>query len=263
MYQTLAKLEQSGQPAVLCTITHSQGSTPRRVGSKMLVYPDGRIEGTIGGGQMESWVIAEALAALEEGKPRRLQYSMVDPARGDPGVCGGTLSIFVEPVLPRPALVVAGGGHVGRAVVHLAKWLGFRVALCDDRAEFCTPEAVPGADEYLPCALADLPAQFPINRYTYLVLATRNVQVDVAGLPALLQTEAAYIGVIGSRRRWQTTRKKLLEAGIPPETLDRVVSPMGLEINAETPEEIALSILAEIIMLRRGGDGGRMAARGE
>lgn len=224
----------------------------------MLVYPDGRTEGSVGGGELESLVVEAARAALSDGQPRKVDFSMVDPQRGDPGVCGGSVSVFVEPIVPAPTMVVIGAGHVGRAVAHLAKWLGFRVVVSDDRAAFCTPEAVPGADQYLPCPMVDLPLHISITPHHYLILTTRNVMVDVPGLPALLETPAAYLGIIGSKRRWLTTREKLQEAGIPEEKLNRVVSPIGLALKAETPEEIAVSILGEIIMLRRGGDGKRM-----
>jgi xanthine dehydrogenase accessory factor len=255
----LADLEKTNEAGVLCTIIRSQGSTPRHTGSKMLVYPDGSITGTVGGGELESRVIQEAVESLQDGRPRLLEYAMADPKRGDPGVCGGQVEVFVEPVLPKPTLVVIGSGHVGKAVAHLAKWLGFRVAVNDDRPEFCNPEAVPGADEYYPVPMAELPKQMKITPWTYLVLTTRGVAVDIQGLPALLDTPAAYIGVIGSQRRWATTRKQLLECDVPEEKIARVRSPMGLELNAETPEEIAVSIMAEIIMLRQGGDGAVMS----
>jgi xanthine dehydrogenase accessory factor len=224
----------------------------------MLVYADGRIEGSVGGGEMESRVIEVAIKTMTEGEPRMLTYSMAEPQRGDPGVCGGQVEIFVEPIQPKPLLVVIGAGHVGRAVAHLARWLGFRVAISDDRPEFCTPESVPDADAYYPVPMENLPENLKITPWTYLVLTTRGVPVDVKGLPALLETPAAYIGVIGSRRRWATAFEELLESGVPEERLSRVHSPMGLELNAETPEEIAVSILAEIIMLRRGGHGMEM-----
>jgi len=255
VYTALAQLEHNNQAAALCTIIRSQGSTPRGVSSKMLVYLDGSIVGTVGGGEVESRVIAEALGALRDGQPRVLPYSMVDPQRGDPGVCGGQLEVFVDPILPAPLLVVIGSGHVGKAVAHLAKWLGFRVAVSDDRLEFCNPEAVPGADEYFPVSMEELPNQLEITPWTYLVLTTRGSNVDVEGLPALLNSEAAYFGVIGSRRRWETTRRQLMAAGISQVILDRVHSPIGLELNAQTPEEIAVSIMAEILMLRDRGDG--------
>lgn len=258
IYEAIVELERQNRPAALCMVVRSQGSTPRRASSKMLVYPDGSILGTVGGGEMERRVIEEAKQAIQEGQPRYLSYSMTDPARGDPGVCGGQVEIYVEPINPKPTLVVVGAGHVGKAVASLARWLGFRVAVWDDRPEFCTPDFVPDADEYHLCPLQELPQRMEITPWHYLVLTTRGADLDVQGLPALLESPAAYIGVIGSRRRWATTRKNLLEKGVKEELLDRVISPMGLELNAETPEEIAVSILAEIIMLRNGGHGGRM-----
>lgn len=260
VFQALADLENKNGAGALCMVVRSQGSTPRGVGSKMLVYPDGSIVGTVGGGEMETRVIAAALQAIQDGQARMLEYNMSDPARGDPGVCGGQVEVYLEPLQPRPTLVVIGAGHVGKAVAHLAKWLGFYVVINDDRPEFCRPEAVPGADQYLPAPMADLPRLLEITPYTYLVLTTRGVDVDVAGLPVLLDTPAAYLGLIGSRRRWALARKTMIEQGVPPGKLDRVRSPVGLELHAETPEEIAVSILAEIIMLRHGGDGSVMSS---
>jgi len=251
IYQVLVELEANNQPAALCTIASSQGSTPRHVGSKMIVYQDGRIFGTVGGGELESRVLATALEAIQDGKPRLLSYNLADPQRGDPGVCGGQVEVFVEPILPKPTLVVVGAGHVGKAVAHLAHWLGFHVVVSDDRPELCSPESVPEADEFITGPLVELPQHISITSWTYLVLTTRNVTVDVPGLPALLETPAAYIGVIGSKRRWATTVEMLREAGVAEEQLARVHSPMGLEIKAETPEEIAVSIMAEIIKERR------------
>lgn len=258
IYQVLCEIETKHQSAALCTVVKTNGSTPRHSTSKMLVYPDGHILGTIGGGELENRVRQEALASLQDGKPRLLSYNMTDPSRGDVGVCGGQVEVFVEPILPPPMLVVIGGGHVGKAVAHLAKWLGFRVAISDDRPEFCTPEANPNADEFYNCPLAELPLHLTINSQTYLVLTTRGLLIDAAGLPALLETPAAYIGIIGSKRRWAETCKLLNQAGISDEQLKRVHSPIGLSIGAETPEEIAVSILAEILMLRGGGSGRQM-----
>jgi xanthine dehydrogenase accessory factor len=255
VYSALAQLEQNNQAAALCTIIRCQGSTPRGLSSKMLVYSDGSIIGTVGGGEVENRVITEALDALQDGQPRVLPYSMVDPQRGDPGVCGGQLEVFVDPILPASTLVLIGSGHVGKAVAHLAQWLGFRVAVSDDRPEFCTPESVPSADEYYPVSIKELPTHLDITAWTYLVLTTRGSNVDIEGLPVLLESNAAYIGVIGSRRRWETTRQQLLAAGISKDVLDRVRSPIGLELNAQTPEEIAVSIMAEILMLRDRGNG--------
>lgn len=255
IYQALADLEKRNAAGALCTIIRSHGSTPRHTGSKMLVFADGTFTGTVGGGELENRVLAEARQSILDGRPRVLQYNMTDPAKGDPGVCGGQLEVLVEAILPKPTLVIIGGGHVGKAVTHLARWLDFYVVVTDDRPDFASPQMTPGADLYLPIPMAELPQALEITAWTYLVLTTRGTNVDIPGLPALLDTPAAYIGIIGSQRRWSTTRKQLISEGIPAEKLERVRSPIGLELHAETPEEIAVSILAEIIMLRQGGSG--------
>ncbi len=258
IFQALAELDQTHLLAALCTVVKTSGSTPRHSTSKMLVYQDGHILGTVGGGELENRVLVEALASLKDGKARLLAYSMVDPDRGDPGVCGGQVEVFVEPILPPPMLVIIGGGHVGKAMAHLAKWLGFRVGISDDRLEFCTPEANPDADEFYPVPLAELPLHLTITPRTALVLTTRGSNVDVVGLPSLLDTQAGYIGVIGSRKRWKTTVRELNRQGISVEKLARIHSPIGLGIGAETPEEIAVSIMAEILMLQSGSSGQSM-----
>jgi len=261
IYQALARIEQNNGSAALCTVVKSIGSTPRHVGSKMLVYPDRKFIGTVGGGDLEHRVLDEAWIAMGDGESRLLSYTMADPSRGDPGVCGGTVEVFVEPILPPAMIVVIGAGHVGRAVVHLAKWLGFRVAVSDDRVEFCNPEATPGADVYYPVEMAKLPQQLQLNKRTYIVITSRGSGVDVQGLPGLLDSDAAYIGVIGSKRRWLTTVKALKEKGVSDDKIARVHSPMGLELNAETPEEIAVSIMAEILMLKDKGTGKPMKSK--
>lgn len=262
-YKLIIEALERGEGVALCTITESHGSTPRHTGSKMLVFEDGSFTGTVGGGELEHRVLDEAWIAMSEGKPTKLHYSMTDPARGDPGVCGGQVEVFVEPILPKEKLVVIGGGHVGKAVAHLAKWLGYTVAVSDDRAEFCTPEMNPDADEFYPVPMQELPAHLRLTRRTVLILSTRGSPVDVLGLPRLLESKAGYIGVIGSRRRWAATVSGLKENGVSDEAIARIHSPMGLELNAETPEEIAISILAEVIMLKHGGDGNQMVGKGK
>jgi xanthine dehydrogenase accessory factor len=255
---TAAQLEKSGQPAALCTIVRERGSVPRHVGSKMIVYADGTITGTIGGGEMESRAIAAARASIQSGEPQVVQYSLVNPQAGDPGVCGGEVEIFVEPLKPPPTLLVIGGGHVGKALVQLGHWLGFRVALSDDRPEFCNSTWAPGADDYLVMSIRDLAETFNFHSQTYIAMATRGVSVDVEGLPYLLDRPQAYLGLIGSRRRWLTASQKLEANGVAPDRLAAVHAPIGLELNAETPEEIAVSIMAEIIMVQRKGTGESM-----
>ena len=259
LYARLAELERAGQAVALATVVRAQGSVPRHAGTKMLIHPDGRFEGTVGGGDLENRVIQSALQALQDGQPRLLAYAFRDLEQGDVGVCGGEMEVFVEAIQPPATVLVVGVGHVGSAVAFLAKWLGFRVVVSDDRPEFATPEAVPGADEYVSGPLSSLPQQVPITAQTYIMLTTRGVAVDLEGLPSLLETPAAYIGIIGSRRRWETAARQLAEQGVSRAQIARITSPMGLELNAETPQEIALSMLAQIVLLRRGGTGEAMA----
>lgn len=261
VYQALAELESRGKSGALCTIVKTQGSTPRKEGSKMLVYPDGEIVGSVGGGEVEGRIIQEALEAIKHGESRILSYNLVEPERGDPGVCGGSFEVFLEPLVPASTLVVVGGGHVGQAVVHLGAWLGYRVILTDDRREFCNPEVAPDAAEYHPCVLKDITEHVEFTPHTSVVLATRSMEIDVSGLPEVLDQPHRYVGVISSRRRWKLTAEKLLERGVSQEKLEEIHAPIGLDLNAETPEEIAVSIMAEVIMVRRGGTGGPLSGR--
>ena len=263
IYEAIAELEKNNESAALCTVVKSEGSTPRHVGSKMLVYPNGKFIGTVGGGELENRVMKAARESLSTGSAVTLSYTMADPARGDPGVCGGTVEVFVEPILPPATILVIGAGHVGKAVVHLAKWLGFHVAVSDDRAEFCNPESTPGGNAYYPVEMGKLAEHLKINKQTYIIITSRGSGVDVAGLPTLLESDAAYIGVIGSKRRWLTTARALKEKGVAEELIAKVHSPMGLELNAETPEEIAVSIMAEILMVKDKGTGKAMTSSGQ
>jgi xanthine dehydrogenase accessory factor len=258
IYSLITELEKEGKGGVLCTIIKSHGSTPRHAGSKMLVFPDGQSTGSVGGGEIESRVIQEALDAYLDGKPRVLDYKLVDPEAGDPGICGGSVEVYIEPILPRPVVLIIGGGHVGKVTCSLAKWLGFRVVVSDDRIEFCSKQFVPDADEFYPVPMQELPGIFEITPHTFVVLTTRGSNVDIEGIAPILESPAKYIGVIGSKRRWLATRKGLIARSVSVDRLDKISSPMGLELGAETPEEIAVSIMAEIIMVRNGGTGKSM-----
>ncbi len=249
----LADAISAGRPVVLATVIRTSRSVPRRAGSKMLVWADGSQIGTIGGGKMESWVLNEAAETLAEGRNRVLDYDLVDPAGGDPGLCGGTVTIHLEPFMSRPTVLVFGCGHVGRAVIDLAHWLGFRVVAVDDRAELADPAEIPNADVVVSGSIEDALSAAPADDQTHAVLVTRSVALDVETIPPLLDTPVRSIGVMGSKRRWIITSKKLQDGGIAESDLHRVDAPIGVEINAETPEEIALSIMGQIITERRAG----------
>ena len=262
LLRQLSEAVDGGVAVASATVVDTSRSVPRRAGAKMLVFRDGSISGTVGGGEMEARVVDEAVAALADGRCRLLSYRLVDPGRGDPGVCGGDVQIFVEPHMPEPTVIVMGYGHVGRAVAQLAGWLGFRVVATDDRPladadadssdEDAAGEVASAApDELVIGTVHDLLAGRVLDTDTSVVLVTRNVDVDAAALPALLATDAGYVGVMGSERRWATTKARLEAEGVDPAALDRVNAPIGIEVGAETPEEIALSIMAEVVAHRR------------
>ena len=251
LIRELADEVAKGTAVASAVVVDTSRSVPRRPGARMLVFGDGRIRGTVGGGEMEARVAAEAVESLRDGRPRMLSYRLVQPDEGDPGVCGGDVSIFVEPHMPQPRMIVVGYGHVGRAVVRLAGWLDFRVTACDDRDGLEADADAEGADELFIGSVADLVADRGIGADTSVVLVTRNVDLDAAALAALLPTEAGYIGVMGSDRRWSTVEARLEAQGVEPAALDRVSAPIGVEIGAETPSEIAVSIMAQVIARRR------------
>jgi xanthine dehydrogenase accessory factor len=262
VYEALITVQAGVEPAALATVVSVQGSAPRHAGSKMLVRVDGSIVGTVGGGAMESLVIKEAMAVMDDGQTRMSSYTLNDLAAGDPGVCGGTVQVFVEPVNIAPTLLVIGLGHVGKALAELGKWSGYRVIVSDDREAFCNLDVLPGMSGYVVCKPGQIAAHTRIDSRTYVAAVTRGMPVDMDLIPTLLKTDAAYIGLIGSHRRWALTVKALQdERGLTSEQLARVYAPIGLELNAETPQEIAVSILAQIIMLRRGGTGHPMRLR--
>lgn len=259
IFERLAQLEKEGKSFALATIVQANGSVPRHEGTKMLIFSDGTFEWTIGGGEVENLIVQAGQEALKDGKTRLIHYNFSDPERGDPGVCGGEMDVYIEPIRSKATLLIFGMGHIGRAIAHLGSWLGFRVIGADDRADTILEGNNPDVDERIHCEITDLPEHVELTDRTFVILATRGVPIDVAGLPALLRSQVAYIGVIGSRRRWETTAHQLQELGVPDGEILRVTSPMGLEIHAETPEEIALSIMAEIIMIQKGGTGEKMS----
>ena len=236
-----------GHPVALATIVGTDGSVPRHAGAKMVVHLDGTTTGTIGGGKVESLVRDEALAALKDRRPRLRRYTLNDPELGDPGVCGGTMTIYLEPYMTPRTVYVIGAGHVGRSVVDLADWLGYRTVVVDDRADLVTEEAMPNATIRFCGSVTDALGEHPATETTAVVVVTRSHDLDAQIVPLLLETPAPYIGVMGSKRRWATTRDALIESGTPEEALDRLHVPIGISIGAETVEEIAVSIMSQVI----------------
>jgi xanthine dehydrogenase accessory factor len=244
-----------GRPVALATIVATEGSVPRHAGAKMIVHPDGATTGTIGGGEVESLVREEALAVLKGRSPRLRRYTLNDPEHGDPGICGGTMTVYLEPYMTPRTVYVIGAGHVGRSVVDLADWLGYRTVVVDDRADLVTEEAIPSAGARFAGSVNDALSEHSVDGTTAVVVVTRSHELDAQIVPILLKTPAPYIGVMGSKRRWDTTRDALIERGVTPQALDRVHVPIGLSIGAETVEEIAVSIMSQIIELAAASNG--------
>jgi xanthine dehydrogenase accessory factor len=256
VFEALHEAQKNGEPVALATVVSTQGSMPRHAGSKLIIYANGATVGTIGGGAMESRVIETALAAIADGKTRLESYTLNSIEDGDPGICGGSAQIFIEPIGIVPTLLVIGGGHCGVELAQLGKWMGYHVVLSDDRPEYCNEVHTPGLDRYVICKSGDIVEHVDINDRTYVAAVTRGLPVDINLIPALLKTNTPYIGLIGSRRRWAITVKALTETyDVSEAELTRIHAPIGLEIQAETPKEIAISVIAEITMIRRGGDG--------
>ncbi len=246
------ELQNRGDACALCTVIRTSGSVPRHAGAKMLVDASGAVRaGSVGGGEMENRVAAAAARVIQTGGTAVLRFELGDPKQGDPGVCGGVAEVFVEALTGAPILLIIGAGHVGRALIRAGKLLGFRVVICDDRAELATPEQAPGADRYIAGDIAGQLDATVLTPDTYCALVTRSYPLDVALLPSLLKSPVRYIGVMGSERRWRTAGKALTDAGLDPALLTRVHAPIGIELNAETPEEIAISVMAEITRIRR------------
>ncbi|MCJ7694461.1 MAG: XdhC family protein [Anaerolineaceae bacterium] len=250
IYELINKAIKEHKNLVLCTVVETNGSVPRHAGSKMVVFDGGSREGTVGGGEVEERAIQEAKKALIDGQPRLVDYSLISSDKELDGLCGGNVKIYIEPIVQAPKLIIYGAGHVGSALARLAKWLSFNVIVSDDRSDLCDDTLIPDADEFLPLMMADTPDHVKIDSNTFIAVVTRGADVDIQGLPRLLESEAAYIGVMGSKRRWEFTRKGLIDAGVTEDKIARIKSPIGLSILAETPDEIAVSIMAEIIKLR-------------
>ncbi len=252
IYEEIVKLQRQGHRGAVATIVNSRGSIPSFQSAKMLIRDDGSIAGTIGGGCVEAEVWQAAREVIAQEKPRTLSFDLNQDPKYDTGlVCGGMLEIFIEPVLPVPLLYIFGAGHVALELFKAARNAGFDCIVADDREAYANSERFPGALTVIAKdfdqALKDLaPAES-----SYIVIATRGHRDDMRVLRWAVQTSARYIGMIGSKRKAITVFRELTRQGLSSELFDRVHSPVGLDIGAITPEEIAVSIVAELIAVRR------------
>jgi xanthine dehydrogenase accessory factor len=252
IYEEIVKLRQEGRRGAVATIVNVRGSIPSFETAKMLVRDDGSIAGTIGGGCVEAEVWQAAREVMESEKPRSLTFNLNQDPKYDTGlVCGGTLDIFIEPVLPPALLYIFGAGHVSVNLYRVAKGAGFDVSVIDDRAAYANQERFPEAKEVIAKDFEQAMAQLAPNESVYIVIVTRGHRDDMRVLRWAVQTQARYIGMIGSKRKTITIFRELTKEGIPAQLFDRVHAPVGLDIGAITPEEIAVAITAELIAVRR------------
>ena len=264
IYEAIAEAVRRREAVALATIVQTRGPTPRRVGTKMLIRTDGTSIGTVGGGALEAAIIEAAQEVLSRGKSRLVHYGLrADKHEEDLGVCGGDLEVFIDVITPQLTLLLIGAGHVAMPLARLAHLLGFRTVIFDDRAEYANRERFPQAEEIVVEDLEVGLRALDITPNTWIVIASPSHESDATALQAVVESSAAYIGLLGSRRKVSLVFKALREAGVGEEQLARVYAPVGLDLGAETLEEIALSIMAEIIMLRQGGKGQPLSARKE
>jgi xanthine dehydrogenase accessory factor len=250
----MAELERASTPFALATIVSVSGSSPRHVGAKMLVLPDGASLDTLGGGRLEKLVIQDALKSLADGLSVLKNYSLVPEDKGGIGAeCGGDAQVFIEVRGNRPRLVIVGGGHVGLALAKSASALGFALTVVDPREAYAASERFPSGTEgkHADPSKAETAALVPTG--AFVVILTHSHDLDKEALRHLLDREPVYIGMIGSRRKVKVVLERLEAEGVPREALGQVFTPVGLDIGAETPEEIALSILAEIVHVKKKG----------
>ena len=342
IYQKIPELIEDSQVGAYCTVVETKGSTPQKPGAKLLILPDLRNIGTLGGGCVEAEARRQAIGLMQGGVPRLLEFQLDSDYGWDDGlICGGnmkifidlpktqaeaemfdrlqslneekvpliyatvvtsakqgvevgmkmifatngerigtlgdsaleiaveenttevlegnravlfreseTASVFLEPLQPRPTLLIAGAGHVGQALCHLGSWLDFDIAIVDDRADFASAERLPEADEIIIGDIATELRKYPITPLTYVVIVTRGHQHDESALHSVVESDARYIGLIGSRRKIKLIFDDLLEFGVSKEKLQRVYAPVGLNINSKTVPEIAVSIASQLIQIR-------------
>jgi len=255
IYDEIVRLRKSGQKCAVATIVQVNGSIPSYESAKLLVREDGSMIGTVGGGCVEGEVWAAAREVIETEKPKHLNFSLGQDAAYDNGlICGGQLNIFVEPVIPQPRAYIFGGGHVSKSLSKVANLAGFATTIVDDREAFANKERFPEAEGVFADEYEKVFPQLEITSSSYIIIVTRGHRDDMRVLQWAVTTPARYISMIGSKRKTISVVKELEKEGMPREAFERIFAPMGLEIGAESPEEIAVSVVAEMIAVRRSPD---------
>jgi xanthine dehydrogenase accessory factor len=255
IYDEIVRLRKLGQKCALATIVQVRGSIPSYESAKLLVREDGSMMGTVGGGCVEAEVWNAAREVIDTEKPKNLSFSLGQDAAYDEGlICGGQLNIFVEPVIPQPQAFIFGGGHVSKSISKVATIAGFSTIIVDNREAFANPERFPEADATYAEEYEDVFLKLPVTASSYLIIVTRGHRDDMRVLRWAVTTQARYIAMIGSKRKTISVIHELEHEGFPRDAFERIFAPMGLEIGAQSPEEIAISVVAEMIAVRRSPD---------
>jgi xanthine dehydrogenase accessory factor len=253
IYEEIIRIQRSGGRAALATIVSRKGAAPRKDTAKMLVREDGSMLGSIGGGCVDGEVWQEAMDAIRDGAPRLVNYRLTEKDMAESGlICGGVLDVFIEPITAAPVVHIFGAGHIAQPLSRMAKIAGFGVVVVDDRPTFANTERFPDADSVYSEGFDEAFADLQVNKNSFIVIVTRGHLHDQHVLKWALGTDARYIGMIGSKRKIKTVYKNLQEEGVPEGEFKRVRAPIGMNIGAETPEEIAVSILAEMVQVYKG-----------
>ena len=256
VYEELVELRNAGQKCAIATIVEVAGSIPSFQSAKMLIRADGTMVGTIGGGCTEAEVWQAARDVIETEKPRMLQFNLGQDAAYDNGlICGGQLNVYVEPVLPIPRALIFGAGHISKSLSKVATLAGFATTVIDNRETYANRERFPEAARVIADEYEDVFPQLEANDATYAIIVTRGHRDDMRVLRWAVDQPLRYIGMIGSKRKTIEVAKHLRTEGVSMEKLARIHAPMGLDVGAVTPEEIAVSVVAEMICRRR--DSGR------
>jgi xanthine dehydrogenase accessory factor len=255
LFDEIVSLRRKGQKCALATIVDVNGSIPSHESAKMLVREDGSIMGTIGGGCVEAEVWNAAREVMETEQPRMLKFSLGQKAAYDTGlICGGQLQVFVDPIVPRPQVFLFGAGHVSKGISKVAHLAGFSTVIIDDREQYSNRERFPEAEAVYADEYEKVFPQLDINSSSYLIIVTRGHRDDMRVLRWAISTPARYVSMIGSKRKVLSVMEELIKEGTPREAFDRLYAPMGLEIGALSPEEIAVSVVAEMIAVRRNAE---------
>jgi len=249
IFEEALRLKRLSRASAIATIVECRGSSPQKQGAKMLVRDDGTLLGTLGGGCLEADVVQAAIMTMKDGHPLTLPFELTEREGGL--VCGGSVLVYIEPILLEPRLIILGAGHVGKTLTRLARFTGFRVTVIDDRREFANQENLPDATDLMVTDFERAFEGLAVGKDTFIVVATRGHNHDLDAVKAALGTDAGYIGLLGSRRKKGLLFRSLAESGFSQTDIGRVVIPVGIEIGSVTPEEIAVSIMAQIIQRRR------------